>query len=140
MKYAHLERERRFLLDVLPDVSGARVLTITDRYVESSRLRLRLVEEEGKPPVRKLGQKIRLDGTSTHAHTTLYLDEEEFALLATLPARTLSKTRYLLGEWAVDVLASGLLLAESETAEVPPFPVVREVTAERAFTGGSLAT
>lgn len=140
MKYAHLEREHRFLLDVLPDLSGARVLQITDRYVEGSRLRLRLVEEEGQEPVRKLGHKIRLNTVSTHAHTTLYLDAQEFALLEDLPATSLRKTRYLLGDWAVDVHASGLVLAESETAVVPPFPVVREVTSEVAFTGGALAT
>lgn len=140
MKYAHLERERRFLLDALPDVSSARVLQITDRYVEGSRLRLRLVEEEGKEPVRKLGQKIRLDETSTHAHTTLYLDAAEFALLEALPASGLRKTRYLLGEWAVDAHPSGLLLAESETADVPPFAVVRDVTSERAYTGSALAS
>jgi hypothetical protein len=139
MKYAHVERERRFLLDALPDLSGARVLRITDRYLDGTRLRLRLVEEEGHPAVHKLGQKIRLDGVSTNAHTTMYLTAEEYAGLQHLPGRVLSKTRHLLDGWAFDVHDDGLLLAESEVAADPWFPFVREVTDDEAFSGGRLA-
>jgi len=140
LKYAHVERERRFLLDALPDLGGARVLRLTDRYVDGTRLRLRTVEEDGHPTVHKLGQKIRLDGVSANAHTTMYLSAAEHTGLARLPARELRKTRHLLGHWAFDVHESGLLLAETETNEEPWFPYVREVTDEEAFSGGSLAT
>lgn len=139
LKYAHVERERRFLLEALPDLTGARVLRITDRYVDGTRLRLRTVEEEGHAPVFKLGQKIRLEGVSTNAHTTLYLSAAEHAGLAHLPGRDLRKTRHLLRHYAFDEHESGLLLAETETAEEPWFPYLREVTDEEAFSGGLLA-
>ena len=139
LKYAHVERERRFLLDALPDLRGARVLEIEDRYVDGTRLRLRTVREAGQPVVRKLGQKIRLEGVSVNAHTTLYLSEEEHRVLAVLPARVLRKTRHLKDGWAVDVHASGLLLAETEGDGEPWFAVGREVTDDPAYAGGALA-
>lgn len=139
LKYAHVERERRFLLAELPDLSGARVLRITDRYVEGTRLRLRTVEEEGHPTVHKLGQKIRLEGVSTNAHTTLYLSAAEHAGLTHLPGHELRKTRHLKDHWAFDVHEDGLLLAETETNQEPWFAYVREVTDEVELTGGRLA-
>ena len=142
MKYARLETERRFLLDALPDLPVLRTVRITDRYVDGTRLRVRLVEEDGCEPVRKLGQKVRLDDAapSTNAHTTLYLDEQEHRLLCGLPAAVLLKTRHHLADgWVVDVHASGLLLAETEGDGEPPFPYLREVTAEERFTGGALS-
>ena len=78
-RYAHLERERRFLLPSASSAdqlaSGARVLTIEDHYLRGTRLRLRTVHEGGSAPVRKLGQKVRPDENhpSTVEHTTLYL-------------------------------------------------------------------
>lgn len=139
LKYAHVERERRYLLDVLPDLSGARKVRITDRYLDDTRLRLRTVEEEGHPVVHKLGQKIRLEGVSTNAHTTLYLSAAEHSGLVHLPGHVLRKTRYLKGGWAFDVHESGLLLAETESGQEPWFAVVREVTEEEQFSGGCLA-
>lgn len=139
LKYAHVERERRFLLDALPDLAGARVLRITDRYLDDTRLRLRLVEEDGCAPVHKLGQKVRLDSVSTNAHTTMYLSSQEYAGLLQLPGRVLRKTRHLLDGWAFDVHESGLLLAETETDAEPWFPVSREVSDDEAFSGGRLA-
>lgn len=141
MKYAHLESERRFLLASLPPLDGARVLQIIDRYVHRSRLRVRLVEEAGQDPVRKLGQKERLDESapSVNAHTTLYLDEAEFQLLSALPAAVLRKTRYVLDGWAFDEHETGLLLAETEGPDEPWFGFTREVTDELAYTGGELA-
>ncbi|MCW2671276.1 MAG: hypothetical protein JWO27_3173 [Frankiales bacterium] len=140
MKYARLERERRFLLDVLPTLDGARVLRVTDRYLDCTRLRLRLVEEDGCDPVRKLGQKVPIgEGVSVVAHTTLYLDDAEFSRLSELPARELRKTRRVLADWAFDEHPSGLLLAETEREVQPWFAFIREVTDEAAFTGGVLA-
>lgn len=139
LKYAHVERERRYLLEALPDLTGARELRITDRYLEGTRLRLRTVEEDGHPTVHKLGQKIRLEGVSTNAHTTLYLSAAEHAGLAHLPGRDLHKTRHLKDGWAFDVHPSGLLLAESESGLEPWFRYVREVTEEDGFSGGRLA-
>ena len=58
LKYAVVERERRYLLEALPDLPGARVLRITDRYLDGTRLRLRRVDEDGCAVVLKLGQKV----------------------------------------------------------------------------------
>ena len=88
LKYARWERERRFLLAGAPDAAeGARVLHIEDHYVQSTRLRLRRVLQDGHDPIYKLGQKIRLDpgDPSTVAHTTLYLDRTEYDACATFP-------------------------------------------------------
>jgi hypothetical protein len=137
VKYARIEKERRFLLDGLPDLPGARVLRITDRYVDGTRLRLRRVEEDGCDPVLKLGQKVPTD--EGIAHTTMYLDRDELNALLQLPAQELHKTRHLLDGWAVDLHPSGLVLAETEGDTEPPFAYVREVTDEVEFTGGALA-
>lgn len=156
LKYACLERERRFLLARAPDpAEGDQVLHIEDRYLEGSRLRLRLVRRDGQDPVYKLGQKIRVVPAhpSTVAHTTLYLDRGEYESLRRLGGRTLTKTRTL-RTWhgltlAVDVFAGeleGLVLAEvdlGEAAELPASPLwpsSDEVTQDERFTGGALAS
>lgn len=127
MKYARWERERRFLLagPPVPGGTSPASLSIHDRYLDGTRLRLRLVEQAGQPAVRKLGQKIRQPGTSPPAvaHTSLYLDPAEYQALAGLPAAELTKTRTLLC-WdgpmlAVDVFTgrlAGLVLAEYDLA------------------------
>jgi CYTH domain-containing protein len=155
LKYAHLERERRLLLASAPSVVAARrSLVIQDRYLRGTRLRLRVVEEQGRVRVCKLGQKVRLDESSAAdlAHTTMYLSDTEFAVLAGLPADTLEKTRHLVdadgATVAVDCfhrVLAGLVLAEvdlgvggSMPSPVPGDPVM-EVTADERFTGGALA-
>jgi CYTH domain-containing protein len=130
-------------------------MQIEDRYVDGTRLRLRTVREAGKAPVHKLGQKIRFapGDASALAHTTLYLDEAENALLSALPAVTLTKTRHVIPlsdelDVAVDVLSgalSGLTVAELDLGEtgLPPEPLPTwlgaEVTAIEEFTGYALA-
>ncbi len=136
MKYAHVERERRYL--ILSDLDGLvpiKVLKIQDGYVVDTTLRWRRVVEEGKPTVFKLGQKIRVgeDHPLKIAHTTMYVSEDEFSLLAALSANTLEKQRsiFLQGDsqFAVDEFEGelkGLLLAEvdlgSEGAVHPALP------------------
>lgn len=147
MKYAHLETERRFLIAGLPDhVVG--VTEIDDRYLTGTRLRLREMTTAGEV-VRKLGQKVRLDGARRIAHTTLYLDDAEWAALSVLPAKRLHKRRHHVEHdgrsFAVDEHDDGTLVAEFDGgAESPADPpawlaVVREVTDEEEFTGGALA-
>ncbi len=126
MKYAHWEAERRFLLASVPAVACAGpAAELHDRYLRDTRLRLRRVVRAGEPPVLKLGQKIpALDGwPPAVAHTSLYLDPAEYALLAALPADELTKTRTVLSPsgdgpaLAVDVFTgrlTGLVLAEYE--------------------------
>lgn len=147
LKYTKVERERRWLLDGPPPLpDNAQPLRIVDRYVTGTRLRLRETTAPDGTVVRKLGHKVRI-GESAHevAHTSLYLDDAEWALLAALPARSLTKTRTLVpipaGHVAVDVHADGRVMAEIDgEGELPgDWPVVREVTDDEAFTGGALA-
>lgn len=155
MKYAHVERERRYLfLGSVVGISPVRNLLIHDSYLNESTLRLRRIEEEGKPIVFKLGQKIRVgeDRPLKIAHTTMYITENEFDSLLALPARVLVKKRSIfpLGElhFAVDVFEgelTGLSLAEVDLGEegiaheTLPFEKMIEVTLDERFTGGKLA-
>lgn len=149
LKYAVVERERRFLLRSMPDGVVSRSV-ITDRYLDGTRLRLREVVDEDGHVVRKLGQKIRMGaGPGEIAHTTMYLDEVEWSALAALPARTLTKTRHRVvrdgWQLAVDEFVDGTLLAEIDdgdrgSAMVPQWlDVIAEVSADEAWTGAALA-
>ncbi len=96
MKYAHIERERRYLVLGSEDKNTPmRNLLIYDRYLIESSLRLRRIEEEGRSIVFKLGQKIRIgeDHALKIAHTTIYITENEFNALLALPAKVLVKKR-----------------------------------------------
>ncbi|WP_027343150.1 CYTH domain-containing protein [Hamadaea tsunoensis] len=147
-KYAKLEYERRFLLSRLP-ADAVDPCLIEDRYVTGSRFRVRRMERDGQV-VHKFCQKVRPDGGGplVVAITNMYLSTAEYALLSSLPAATLSKTRWQWGPFAVDEFhgpLSGLLLAETELADphqdVPVRdPMTAEVTNDERFTGGFLAT
>lgn len=152
-KYARIEWERRFLLDHFPsDVSVTLVRRISDRYVEGTTLRLRQQSDGEGQAQFKLTQK--LPGGIVRAQqglvTTMYLSKDEFGVLAKLPAKVLTKTRHSVPPFGIDVfegVLSGLVLAEAEfnsAAEasaltLPPF-IVREVSDDSRFTGGSLVT
>lgn len=156
LKYAHIERERRFLLSKLPSRDQVlRLLRIHDRYIRGTRLRLRLVEESDCQPVRKLGQKVRpVEGSPLVVeHTTMYLTDVEFSALLVLPADDLTKTRHVLAAGdamlAIDMFhgnLDGLVLLEVDLEEtgtiLPALPAapLAEVTNDERFTGGVLAT
>lgn len=77
LKYAVVERERRFLVGRIPD-GVTRVSQITDRYLEGTRLRLREVVGGNGTVWRKLGHQVRLtDGPDEVACTSMYLDDAE---------------------------------------------------------------
>jgi CYTH domain-containing protein len=149
LKYAVVERERRYLLASLPEgVTGT--WEIVDRYVTGTRLRLREVREGDGSVVRKLGHKVRLtEGPEEIACTNLYLNDEEWTVLAALPARTLRKKRHLVARegWrlAIDEHEDGTLVAEIDDGEEPSdrlpewLDVVSDVTSDEAWTGGRLA-
>ena len=158
LKYARVERERRFLLAGLPPEldPGRGFQRFSDLYLAGTRLRLREVRApDGEVIERKLNQKLPApDGASGHRiSTSVYLDAAEYALLAALPGRRLEKRRhpYAWGGHAfgIDVFAgplTGLVLAEveleaeAELAALPVPPFARcEVTALPFFTGGALA-
>ena len=144
LKYATIESERRFLVRAIPP-GVTRVVRIHDRYLTGTRLRLREMVESDGSVVRKLGHKVRVDGTTRIACTSFYLDEAEWALLWQLPGRELRKTRHVVDGVAVDELADGTLVAEIDggadpVADVPPWlDVIREVTDDEAWTGAALA-
>jgi CYTH domain-containing protein len=153
LKYAVVERERRWLLDPADPVPACDdVVDVVDRYVVGSRLRLRSMTAPDGTVVRKLGHKVRVgEGPREVACTNFYLDDVEWALLADLPARELRKRRHRLrvdgAVVAVDVFAGdreGLVLAEVDgEPQLTPAAVglapVAEVTADERLTGGALA-
>ncbi len=149
MKYAVVERERRYLVARVPD-GTVRTKEIVDRYVLGTRLRLREVREEGGTVVRKLGHKVRLeDGPGAIACTTLYLDDQEWAALQDLPAAVLRKRRHLVHRdglvVAIDEHEDGTLVAEIDDGDRPSsavpawLAVVEDVTGDERWTGGALA-
>lgn len=149
LKYAVVERERRYLVARVPD-GVEQVVEIVDRYVEGTRLRLREVTAADGGVTRKLGHKVRLgEGPAEVACTNLYLDDTEWDLLSALPARVLRKRRHLLRRdgllVAVDEHADGTLVAEIDDRDHPSdavpgwLEVLRDVSADEAWTGAALA-
>jgi len=149
LKYAVVERERRFLVDHIPDgvVSTRQII---DRYVEGTRLRLREVTDNDGTITRKLGHKVRLtESPEEVACTSMYLDDAEWRLLCQFPARVLRKVRHIVNRegltLAVDRFEDGSLLAEIDDGDQPPrdvpawLAVQREVTTDEQWTGARLA-
>lgn len=154
-KYAVGEYERRFLLADRPhDIVDPRA--IVDEYISDTRLRLRTVAwHDTDQHDQKLGHKRRLvEGDPTGIMcTSLYLDDNEVAVLSLLPSRRLVKTRWRLNIGAVvasvDVFEEsleGLILMEIDLGDpallknfTPPSWVGPDVTRNERFTGGELA-
>lgn len=151
-KHARIERERRFLLAQFP--SNAMVVRnwrIRDNYIQGTTLRLRQQTYNDGLTTFKLTQKlpVRGNGAQQGFITSMYLREDEFHLLAQLPARKLTKTRFSVPPFGIDVfdgLLEGLILAEAEfdsaaSAEnlTVPFFAAGEVSADDRFSGGQLA-
>jgi CYTH domain-containing protein len=151
-KYARIERERRFLLERFPsNLVAERIRQITDFYIEGTTLRLRELKDDDGPRIFKLTQKIPARGSGARQGfiTSLYLPENDFCVLAQLPSKKLSKTRYSVPPFGIDEFQGhleGLLLAEAEfesaaDAEnliIPSF-ALHEVSTDERFTGGQLA-
>jgi hypothetical protein len=152
VKYARIERERRFLLAALPAGLGAPT-QITDHYLLGMRLRLRRMDPPVGPSVFKLGQKDEMEAPHHRRMTTIYLQEHEYLhLLERLEAGAakLVKLRHpwmLDGRrWVVDVLGHRPeIIAELEAEEaelmavLPPPGTLREITGQRGLSCASLA-
>ena len=149
LKYAVVERERRFLLASLPE-GAVSTKEIFDRYVLGTRLRLREVREDDGTVVRKLSHKVRLsDGPADVACTNFYLNEHEWAALCALPAQVLRKKRHILHRdglvVAVDEHEGGTLIAEIDDGDHPSqlvpgwLDIVEDVSGDERWTGASLA-
>jgi CYTH domain-containing protein len=157
IKYAHVERERRFLLTGLPEgLEPAHEHTqIFDNYITNTRLRLRKVRE---PRTRewtwKLTQKFapHAEDLSRTLITNIYLTQAEYEMLSVFEGNELRKNRYVYEHegrrFSVDVFLGslrGLVLAETEfetDEEMDSFPVPRfafaDVTNDPMFTGAQL--
>lgn len=154
LDYVSVERERRWLCREVPRERVIRTEAITDLYVTGGRLRLREARPmDGGAPRLRLSRKADVDA-HTRLITSIYLTEEEFAVLAaSLPGMRIKKLRHRLQQapgalLAVDEFQSelgGLILAEAEfetLEQLAAFPTpdfaVREVTHDPHFTGGYL--
>ena len=149
LKYAVVERERRYLLASLPDRVTS-TFEIVDRYITGTRLRLRELRDEDGRLTRKLGHKVRLtDGPAEVACTNMYLNELEWELLSSLPARLLHKKRHVVQRdgltFAIDEYDDGSLVAEIDYRDQPAqsvpawLPVVADVSNDEQWTGAALA-
>jgi CYTH domain-containing protein len=156
-KYARVERERRYLLQDLPEglTRPDPHVQITDNYITGTRLRLRKVREpRSNKWTAKLTQKFAPDPTdfSRTIITNIYLNALEVEALAISDANEIRKNRYPFEfegrQWSVDMFLGdlfGLVLAEvsfETDAELESFPkppfAIADVTSIELFTGGRL--
>ena len=157
-KYARIERERRYLLQDLPEgmTRADHHLQITDNYITGTRLRIRKVRDpKTNKWVVKFTQKFapNPDDFSRTMITNLYLNPIEAETLSIFAANEIRKNRYYYEHegtrFGIDMFIGdlfGLVLAEAsfETDEEldnfqpPPFALA-EVTNLETFTGGRLS-
>jgi CYTH domain-containing protein len=152
--YTVVERERRWLCRDVPREKVIRSESITDLYVAGSRLRLREARPlDGGPAMLRFSRKADVDAR-TRLITSIYLPEEEFAVLAaSLPGLRIKKLRYRLRSPPGVVLSldqfqgelDGLVMLEAEfntldlmaSFATPDFAVC-EVTDDPRYSGGHL--
>lgn len=95
-KYAYCERERRFLLTLLPELPIAKpALQLRDKYLHGSYFRLR--KASGIQGIEyKLQKKLRLEERRTDElwNSTIYISEAEYKLFLPLPGIILEKERH----------------------------------------------
>lgn len=157
-KYARIERERRYLLNDLPEglTRADHHLQITDNYITGTRLRIRKVRDPRTNKwVVKFTQKFAPDPKdfSRTIITNTYLNAFEADTLAIFEANEIRKNRYYFEfegrQFAIDMFLGdlfGLVLAEVsfesdeelDGYQPPPFAVA-EVTNIEIFTGGRLS-
>lgn len=156
-KYARIERERRYLLQDLPEglTRASPHVQITDNYLTGTRLRLRKVRDPlTNKWIVKLTQKFAPDpeDLSRTIITNIYLNALEVETLAISDANEIRKNRYPFvfegRQFSVDMFLGdlfGLVLAEvsfETDAELTDYPrppfAITEVTNNELFTGGRL--
>lgn len=157
-KYARVERERRYLLQDLPEglTRADPHLQITDNYITGTRLRLRKVREPrtNKWTV-KFTQKFapNPEDLSRTIITNTYLSALEAETLSVFNSNEIRKNRYYFEyeghRFAIDMFLGdlfGLVLAETSfdnDEELDSFPtpefVLAEVTNDPVFSGGRLS-
>lgn len=157
-KYARIERERRYILQDLPE-GLTRVdphLQITDNYITGTRLRLRKVRDPRTNKwVIKFTQKFAPDPSdlSRTIITNTYLNALEAETLSIFNGNEIRKNRYHFDfggkRFAIDMFLGdlfGLVLAEvgfDNDAELDSFPkppfALADVTDNKLFSGGKLS-
>ncbi len=152
MKYAHIERERKFLLaGNMNLVEDLPYVVITDHYVKNTRLRFRMVSDKFGITY-KLTQKAH-GSTGQATVTTIYLKESEYILLNIFNSVSVEKIRYIrnCGDFVlgIDKYLKGndeIWLAEIEFNSdeemknfSPSFSFLDEVTGDANFNGYTLA-
>ena len=157
-RYARLERERRYLLQDLPEglTRADPHVQITDNYISGTRLRIRKVRDPRTNKwVVKFTQKFAPDPSdySRTIITNTYLNALEAESLSMFDANEIRKNRYKFQyegrEFAVDMFLGdlfGLVLAEvsfETDDELENFPkpafAIADVTNHELFTGGRLS-
>jgi len=157
-RYARIERERRYLLQDLPEglTRADHHLQITDNYITGTRLRIRKVRDpKTNKWIVKFTQKFapNPEDLSRTIITNTYLNAIEAETLAVFEANEIRKNRYYFEfdgrRFCIDMFLGdlfGLVLAEVsfETDEDldsfprPPFALA-EVTNNEIFSGGRLS-
>jgi len=157
-KYARVERERRYLLQDLPEglTRADPHLQITDNYITGTRLRIRKVRDPRTNKwIVKFTQKFAPDPAdlSRTLITNTYLNAIEADTLAVFEANEIRKNRYPFEfegrRFGVDMFLGdlfGLVLAEvsfdtdKELADFPKPPfALADVTNNEIFSGGKLS-
>jgi CYTH domain-containing protein len=157
-KYARIERERRYLLQDLPEglTRADHHLQITDNYLTGTRLRIRKIRDPRTNKwIVKFTQKFAPNPADLARTiiTNTYLNALEAETLAVFSANEIRKNRYPLEfggrQFAIDMFLGdlfGLVLAEVsfdsdeelDSFPLPPFAIA-EVTNHELFTGGKLS-
>src|SRR6267142_225897 len=156
-RYAHIERERRYLLQDLPEglTRADHHLQITDNYITGTRLRIRKVRDpQTNKWIVKFTQKFapNPEDLSRTLITNTYLNANEYEVLSIFEANEIRKNRYSLDfegrKFSVDMFLGdllGLVLAEvsfetdedMESFPPPPFALA-DVTNNEIFSDGRL--
>ena len=151
-KYSHPEIERRWLVGKgsVVEPSTTRTRYIEDRYILNTHLRLRTVREHGAKTIFKLGKKYETDSPGVQHVVSTYLSQEDYEVLASLPALVARKQRHSVAGGSLDeyeVPRQGLRVFEIEfndqaasLAYEPPAFVGEEITGNAQFTGFALAS
>lgn len=154
LKYAQVERERRWLCDEVPQRGVVGLKSISDLYIANTQLRVREVYDlETGDTVFKLARKADI-AHSKRLITNIYLTRTEYDLLSQHPGERLRKVRHTIRcsngfNVSVDVFSGdleSLVLMEREfdtdasmEEYQPPAFVGHEVTNDPRFSGGHLA-
>ena len=155
-KYAHIERERRWLVDATlrPYLTDLPFTLIEDSYIANSRVRLRrMTDSRTGAQALKLTKKYETADPLARPIVTAYLSDAEFTVFGSLPSHQLTKRRYGLREQAIEFSLDrflgpldGLELAEIEwpddegLRQIPmPTWAIRDVSDDVRYQGGALS-